>query len=253
MLKQLHTTGIIIGCMVLLCFTSMTLHQLFSDLNNKIELPCDREEKKSVVILPLEFATNSQEGLATLNLWQTVAASDDVKQTFFQNVKFQIILDYFFMLCYGAFFAFFGYYFSIKADKKIFQLGILFAVLMILGDAIENWQMLNIISDYTSANYQMLNFSTWLKWSSIGLCFLLFSTYFFTKRSLGNKVLGIVMLLPFLSWLIIFYFFKIQGNPVEPCHPNFQYGIINFVMIAVGLFGLLLFLIGQQRKVRGKV
>lgn len=66
-------------------------------------------------------------------------------------------------------------------------------IIMLVCDALENYQIYLIISNYKnqeiSGNLALLNIFTWLKWSSIASAFLLFSP-FFLKGKLFHKCIG---------------------------------------------------------------
>ncbi len=102
-------------------------------------------------------------------------------------------IDYIFMFLYSGllFCIAFGIHKITKA--KTMYLAILFCISMLVFDALENFQIYNIIQNYkiedVSYNLSMLNIFTWLKWSSIACTFLLFSPFFFSGK-VFHKIIG---------------------------------------------------------------
>ena len=101
---------------------------------------------------------------------------------------------------YGFMFLYTGLLFCIAIGiRKIsgansMWIAIVLCLFMLLGDALENFQIYQIIQHYkngdVSGNLAWLNLFTWIKWSSIASTFLLFSPFFF-KGNILQKILGI--------------------------------------------------------------
>ncbi len=117
-------------------------------------------------------------------------------------------VDYLFMLVYSTFL-----FFVAKGLYSIFRLKILylamtFCVLMLLGDAFENFQIYNIIQNYKTTNIQQnldwLHIFTWLKWSSIASTFLIFAPFIWKLNNFG-KVISIVEIACFCLAIIAFF------------------------------------------------
>lgn len=102
-------------------------------------------------------------------------------------------IDYAFMLFYSA--LLFCIALGIKkiTGAQTMLLACLCCIIMLVCDALENYQIYLIISRYKNQdileNLALLNIFTWLKWGSIASAFLLFSP-FFLKGKLFHKIIG---------------------------------------------------------------
>ena len=206
--------------------------------------------EKEAVILALEFTPNSEQATKILNLWSVGFNHQLDHEKFLGNLHSQIYLDFPFLFAYASFFAFFAFFLFKTTKKKVFALGVLLGVLMLIGDFVENGQMLKVINSFNTgtktiaskADYPLLRFSTWLKWGSISLSFLLFASYFFKKRSWAKWLMTLVCLFPFITGLLTFYTIQIAGGIVEPGSGALQFATVNFLAIFIGL----LFLFGYS-------
>ncbi|MDB5226890.1 MAG: hypothetical protein JWN78_1083 [Bacteroidota bacterium] len=107
---------------------------------------------------------------------------------------------------YGFMFLYSGLLFCIISGiKKITQMNVLYiamllCVVMLVGDALENFQIYQIIEKYKISditnNLSCLNIFTWSKWSAIASCFLLISP-FFLAGNLFQKLIGILCIICF--------------------------------------------------------
>lgn len=117
-------------------------------------------------------------------------------------------VDYLFMLVYSAFLFFVARSLYQIFKLKIVYLAMLFCLLMLLGDAFENFQIYNIIQNYQTTNIQgnldWLHIFTWLKWSSIACTFLIFAPFFW-KLNVFGKVISAAGIICFCLSIIAFF------------------------------------------------
>jgi hypothetical protein len=136
-------------------------------------------------IIALEFIQNTQQVLHFFDVKDPVTYEADL--IFGNNV------DYLFMTLYSLliFCIALGIY-KINQSKLMFPV-MIFSVVMLLSDALENHQIAQIIFYYKTAPIDsflsLLSIFTWLKWSAIATSFLFFSTYFL-KGNLFYKIIG---------------------------------------------------------------
>lgn len=118
------------------------------------------------------------------------------------------IIDYLFMLVYSTFLFFIAHGLYRIFKLKILYLAMSLCVLMLLGDAFENFQIYNIIQNYKTndiqGNLDWLHIFTWLKWSSIASTFLLFAPFIWKLNSFG-KIISIVGISSFVLAVISFF------------------------------------------------
>lgn len=150
-------------------------------------------------------------------------------------------IDYGFMLLYSCLIFCVARYILKESDNKSMYLAMLFAVLMLVADALENYQIYLIVSNFESENISSylnwLSIFTWLKWSSIAASFLLFSPYFL-ERNLFHKTIGLICLLPFLLCIAAFI----------------QHGILNeiFALSVVIVFVVLIIFVFMTKTTASK-
>lgn len=113
-------------------------------------------------------------------------------------------IDYLFMFLYSG--LLFCIALGIKkiTNAKTMYIAMFFCVLMLVCDALENYQIYQLVVmrninfdqinpitsfDLYEIHLTLLNFFTWLKWSSIASTFLLFSPFFFTGKTF-HKIIG---------------------------------------------------------------
>jgi hypothetical protein len=136
-------------------------------------------------IIALEFIQSPQE-VARFFEVNDVAA-------YVQGLNLGNSIDYLFMCLYSGllFFIALGIY-HITQAKTMF-IAMLFCFSMLIFDGLENLQLHQIVQLYKTGtiteNLSLLNIFTWLKWSSIASCFLLFSPFFF-KGKVFHKIIG---------------------------------------------------------------
>ena len=124
--------------------------------------------------------------------------------------------DYLYMLLYSGFLFSFALLATRQTGKKWLVAGAVLAALALVGDALENVQLLNITANLQSGDFlaalTRLHWFTWLKWGSLALYFLLIAVCFWGNGRFG-KLISIVGVLTFLLGLASF----IQRGPAtEP-------------------------------------
>ncbi len=121
-------------------------------------------------------------------------------------------LDYLYMLLYSGFLFSFALVSVKQSGKKWLYLGAVLAVLALVGDAVENVQLLTITANLQSGDFlealARLHWFTWLKWGSLALYFLVMSVWFWGNGRFG-KLISVIGILAFLLGLISF----IQRGP----------------------------------------
>ncbi len=102
-------------------------------------------------------------------------------------------IDYLFMCLYSSLIFCIAIGIQKISNAKTMYLAMLFSFSMLAFDALENYQIYQIIQHYIlgniTNNLNLLNIFTWLKWSSIASSFLLFSPFFF-KGKIFHKTIG---------------------------------------------------------------
>ena len=146
-------------------------------------------------------------------------------------------LDFGFMLTYTTLLILSFLNFSKERNKKWLKLGVIPAIIVLLGDFTENIFLLRLTDNYLSAapdeivllNLTRLHISTWIKWGSLSVCFALIASLFFNMKWY-NKVTGIVFLLPLLLLMTMMdhrpYMLSFYTNSIFLC----------FILLTVYLF-----------------
>ncbi len=111
-------------------------------------------------------------------------------------------IDYVFMLVYSAFlFSFWKRSFQFRGGPTL-RFGYLLIGLALIGDALENVQLLALTTAYErSATFQpfldRLQIFTWVKWEALAILFAGISTVMLS-RGVFSKIIGALLLVPFL-------------------------------------------------------
>ena len=103
-------------------------------------------------------------------------------------------LDFIYMVLYSGFlFAFCLKVFQ-KTHQKHYMTGALIAVAVLLGDFLENIQLLGITAHLNTGDFlnelERLRFFTWLKWGGLCLVFAVLAEYFFRGRVFSKIIAG---------------------------------------------------------------
>lgn len=125
-------------------------------------------------------------------------------------------LDYLYMLLYSAFLFSFAVLAAKQSGQKWVYAGAVLALLALIGDALENVQLLAITANLQSGDFvdalARLHWFTWLKWGSLAAYFLLMAVWFWGNGRFG-KLISIAGVFTFLLGLASF----IQRGPTtEP-------------------------------------
>jgi len=146
-------------------------------------------------ILAFEFVKTNQE---VVDLFGTDA---EVRADLVQAFDLGNWVDFIYMVLYSAFLFSFAGTAVKQSGHKLFYVGSLLAGVILLGDLLENVQMLRITAVIDSGNFDpqlaLLPIFTWVKWGSLALYFLLISPYFFSADAIFPRIIGIVSILVF--------------------------------------------------------
>ena len=116
-------------------------------------------------------------------------------------------IDYLFMVLYSCFLLYIAVGIKKITGSKTMFLAMFFCMTMLIADAMENYQIYQLVVmrninfdqinpitsfDLYEIHLTLLNFFTWLKWSSIACTFLLFSPFFFKGKTFPEADAGAV-------------------------------------------------------------
>lgn len=162
-------------------------------------------------IIAFEFIQNKQEIIDFFNV--------KTPNVYISKMLCGNSIDYIFMIIYSAFLACIAIHIFRCKSKLLMYIALLFCMMMLVGDALENWQIYNLVSKFQN-NYDLvtsivsynfydihitlLKFFTWLKWFSIASTFAIFSIYFL-KEKISYKIIGVLCLLSFCLSIIAFF------------------------------------------------
>jgi hypothetical protein len=125
-------------------------------------------------------------------------------------------LDYLYMLLYSAFLFSFAVLAAKQSGQKWVYAGAVLALLALIGDALENVQLLSITANLQSGDFgaalARLHWFTWLKWGSLALYFLVMAMWFWGNGRFA-KLIAVVGVLTFLLGLAAF---MQRGPATEP-------------------------------------
>lgn len=125
-------------------------------------------------------------------------------------------LDYLYMLLYSGFLFSFAVLAAKQSGQKWVYAGAVLAVLALVGDALENVQLLTITANLHSGDFvdalTRLHWLTWLKWGSLALYFLMMAGWFWGNGRF-TKLISITGILTFLLGLASFIQ---RGSTTEP-------------------------------------
>ena len=144
----------------------------------------------SVPIIAFEFLQSSEEILAFFGATQSPERDHLVAAMDLGNK-----LDYIYMVFYSGFLGTFCFVCYRLEKRPVFILGILLSFTILLGDAMENLQLLNITNHLEAASFgpdiKRLMFWTWLKWGGLACLFLLLVPHFFRGGWASKLISGI--------------------------------------------------------------
>ena len=116
-------------------------------------------------------------------------------------------LDYLYMLLYSGFLFSFALLAVKQSGQKWVYAGAVLAVLALIGDALENVQLLTITANLQSGDFadalMRLHWFTWLKWGSLAVYFLVMASWFWENGRFG-RIIATLGILTFLLALVSF-------------------------------------------------
>lgn len=206
-------------------------------------------EAEAGLVIAFEFTPNST--ISEKILQPAVAAKLDLAELL-SDLRAQIYLDFSFICCYVSFFVLVTWYFYTIDPKKFLLGGLALSAFMLIGDGIENGQMLQLFDSFNTEtgtikekvnHYTLLLTATWLKWGSLSLMFLLFADFFRRK----NILMTVCCVLPFLSGLTLAAV-QLSGELTLPGTTAHGIGEINFLMIVVGLLAIFIWVLRTLKR-----
>jgi len=150
--------------------------------------------------------------------YEFVKTSNDVKDIFMEDNEFmkdviqgvhdQNIIDYAYMVAYSVLLLLFFSKIKEFEKRKIFIWGIIFAILALITDSMENILLFNISELLTTRNnfsseIDILFIVTRIKWFSLAIA-LLFASFHYFKYSLLGKTFALFSSLSFILGIIFF-------------------------------------------------
>lgn len=138
-------------------------------------------------VLAFEFATEVE------HVNQIFAeAQSSAREDILRSMTNSTLLDFLFLILYGAFLFTFAISCATLTGKKIFYFAALVAVAAALFDLLENLQMLSIMEQLDSnafvSELRRLQIVTWLKWGALAFSFLLLIPFFWSAGKFGRFV-----------------------------------------------------------------
>jgi hypothetical protein len=116
--------------------------------------------------------------------------------------------DFAFMLAYSAFLFLFFRKLSAISELTWFKTGMILAVLALVGDLIENIQLLGITANLENGDFitqlLLLKLFTWIKWGSLAISFALFS-FWLVKFKGFYRIIGYIVATPFIMGIIAIF------------------------------------------------
>ena len=136
-----------------------------------------------------------------------VAIDGNVRHAMVDAMDFGNQLDYIYMCLYSLFLLLFTVKCGQVSGKKYYYIGAALAVMVLLGDAFENIQLLGITAGIDSGAFGVqlfrLHVFTWIKWGGIAAIFLVLASWFM-KGGMFSKVIGLVGIVSFLLGVVSF-------------------------------------------------
>ena len=124
-------------------------------------------------------------------------------------------LDYLYMLLYSGFLFSFAVLAAKQNGQKWVYAGVVLAVLALIGDALENVQLLTITANLQSGDFadalMRLHWFTWLKWGSLAVYFLVIGIWFWGNGRFGKFIAAISE----LTFLLGLFAYVARGSITE--------------------------------------
>lgn len=148
----------------------------------------------------IETATEAKKLLA----WDNTSQRTELIEAMRLGIK----LDYVFMSAYSFFLGLFSWVCYKTSKQRRYLFGVVIAPVVWVADGIENFQLLNIMSNLLAEEsiffeLQLLSTFTWIKWGGIGLIFTVLIPYLW-KGGLLSKATSFVATLSVFSAIIAF-------------------------------------------------
>ncbi|HAA56590.1 MAG TPA: hypothetical protein DCE42_17635 [Myxococcales bacterium] len=206
-----YTWAIVLsGGLLLVC--SLIFSQLLAGVSMetfKVSAACAAKKQSAKgftrLILAVEFATSDCQIAQALHGKEHTP--DQMKR-----LRWHTYFDYLFMVVYSAFLGLLAWVLMLRTGKAFFGVcGVILALAMFVGDAVENLQILSIFSAYLTdpvnvrASYLLLHLFTWLKWGALALMFGVLSLGFFPREGVFAKVVAWLCLGIFVFGGVVFF------------------------------------------------
>ncbi len=157
----------------------------------------------STPIIAFEFVQTKAEVLDLFGKADTLQ-----RRQLLEKMDFGNRMDYIYMILYSSFLFFFALICKRTRGKSIYNLGALIALVILVGDAMENVQLLSITEKLATDDFSpeiiRLQFWTWIKWGGISIFFLSLVPYFL-KRGLVAKFMALCAIISFGLALASYY------------------------------------------------
>jgi len=148
------------------------------------------------VIIALEFISDESD---IANIFEAL------NPTLIEGIEAGNKIDFGFMLVYSSFFFFFFRRLKELHQYEYATFGQVLAILMLVGDTIENLQLFAITAAYPLVDYQPLEFAvvilkwaTWSKWLSIAISVALVAGALWENYSVAAKILSLALSVPII-------------------------------------------------------
>lgn len=139
-------------------------------------------------------------------------------------------LDFLYMLLYSAFLASFAIQAARQTGKTWLYAGAALALVALIGDVLENVQLLAITAKLDSGAFTLeltrLYWFTWLKWGSLALYFLLVGVGLWGNGRFSN----LITLVTAITFLLGLFSFNQRGPTTEP----FTLAIVLMFLLLIG-------------------
>ena len=103
-------------------------------------------------------------------------------------------LDFIYMVLYSGFLAAFCMKVFRQTQKNLYIIGAVIAAVVLLGDFLENIQLLGITAHLNTGDFlnelERLRYFTWLKWGGLCLVFVVLAPHFFRGRVFSKIIAG---------------------------------------------------------------
>jgi len=113
-------------------------------------------------------------------------------------------IDFLFMVVYSSFLMFFFRLASRDRKRRLFYVGVFFAFIALVSDIYENIQLFQISAKLNKVPFEnellLLHYSTWTKWGSLAISFLIARFYLVKEDNLYARCLAVSASIP---WMLV--------------------------------------------------